>query len=346
MKKLTLLTLVIVNSVLGLAQTGGEHTFSFLELGYNARANALGTDFIAVKDDDVNLGVINPSLLNSGMHHKLGFNHAFMAGGINYGMLSYAQSINESSTFSGHLRYVSYGEMIRRDEAGLEQGTFSAGDFVFGGGLGKQLNEKISVGANLNIIYSQLESFSSLGLSIDLAANYKLGSDDRTLLTVLVRNAGLQLKSYTEKNREPLRADAQLGISHKLAHAPFRFSLVAHDLNRWDLSYNDPNAVATIDPIKNDTIQPETAGFGNKLARHFTFQVEAILGKSLHIRTAFDVQRRLEMAIETRPGLSGFSFGIGMYFKRFSLDYGLNIYSQAGYTNMFTLTTNFDKWKK
>ncbi|MCE2744100.1 MAG: penicillin-binding protein, partial [Fluviicola sp.] len=43
------------------AQTGGTTTYSLLNLGYSARANALGTDFISVKDQDVNLGVSNPS---------------------------------------------------------------------------------------------------------------------------------------------------------------------------------------------------------------------------------------------------------------------------------------------
>jgi len=47
-----------------------------------------------------------------------------------------------------------------------------------------------------------------------------------------------------------------------------------------------------------------------------------------------------------RPGLAGFSLGAGLYFKRFSIDYGLSVFSKAGFNNMLTLTTNFDKWKK
>ncbi|SFT70296.1 hypothetical protein SAMN05216474_1919 [Lishizhenia tianjinensis] len=346
MKKIFALTTILFAASTLFAQTGGEHVYSFLNLGYNARANALGNDFIAVQDEDINLGVINPSLLNKGMHHQLGFNHGFLAGGINYGMVSFGQSLKDDLTLSTHLRYVSYVEMSRRDEFGIEQGTFSANDFALGAGLARVLNPRISVGANFNMIYSQLDTYSSFGLGIDLGANYKIGTEDRTMLTVLVKNAGAQLKSYTSKNREALRTDAQVAISHKLAHAPFRFSLVAHDLNRWDLSYFDPSQAESIDAISGDTLVDTGANFLGKLSHHFTFQLEALFGDHVHVRAAFDVHRRYIMAVETRPGLAGFSFGAGFYFKRFSLDYGLNIYSQAGYSNMFTLTTNLDRWKK
>lgn len=56
MKKKLALSLLLILTYGAFAQTGGEHTYSFLNLGYNARANALGNDFIAVLDEDVNLG--------------------------------------------------------------------------------------------------------------------------------------------------------------------------------------------------------------------------------------------------------------------------------------------------
>lgn len=344
--KVVLLFLVLTITFTGFAQTGGNNVFSFLDLGFNARANGLGTDFITVKDKDVNLSVTNPSLLNEKMDNTLGINQAFLAGGINYGMLAYAKHYEDLGTFSGHLRYVAYGSMVRRDESGIDQGEFSAGDFVLGAGYGRQLNQKVSVGANFNFIYSQLESFSSLGIGIDLAGNIELGNDNRTLITALIKNFGVQLKTYTDDNRESLRPDFQIGIAHKLAYAPFRFSLLSHSLNTWDLSYNDPNLEPTVDPFTQELVEPETAGFGEKIARHLTFQVEAILGEKIHLRTAFDYNKRRELRLESRPGIAGLSFGAGFYFQRFSIDYGFSIFSQAGYNNMLTLATDLNKWKR
>ncbi|MBI1837291.1 MAG: hypothetical protein HYR91_08510 [Flavobacteriia bacterium] len=52
------------------------------------------------------------------------------------------------------------------------------------------------------------------------------------------------------------------------------------------------------------------------------------------------------MKVNTHPGAAGFSFGIGLYFKRISIDYGFKIFSKAGFNNMLTLTTDLSKWKK
>jgi predicted NAD/FAD-binding protein len=52
------------------------------------------------------------------------------------------------------------------------------------------------------------------------------------------------------------------------------------------------------------------------------------------------------MSVTSKQGLAGFSAGIGLYFKRFSVDYGFIVYSSAGYNNLLTLTTNLDKWRK
>ena len=327
------------------AQTGGTTTYSLLNLGYSARANALGTDFISVKDQDINLGVSNPSLYNTKMNKSMGINQALLAGGINYGMFTYARDLKKIGTFAGHLRYIDYGKMERTDVNGAKLGNFTPSEYILGAGLGRQLNPELSIGANVNLIYSQLESYNSFGASLDLAGTYT-NEKHNLLVTALVKNAGVQFKSYISKSRAPLPAEFQMAISHKLEHAPFRFSILAHHLNTWNIAYIDPNLKPTIDALTGDTIAVKYPGFGSKLFQHFTFQTEILLGKSLHVRGAFDYHKRQEMKLDNRPGAAGFSFGIGMYFKRISIDYGFAIFSKAGFNNMLTLTTDLSKWKK
>jgi len=334
-----------VLSFFGFSQTGGENVFPFLDLGYNARANGLGGDFISVMDKDINLGVSNPSLLNSQMHNTIGFNQALLAGGINHGMIAYGRDFKDYGTGSLHLRYVAYGQMDRTDVNGETIGTFSAGDFILGAGFGRQLNPRISVGANVNVILSQLESFTSFGIALDLAGTFR-SENERTTITAMIRNAGYQLSTYTTNDRAPLPTQALMAVSHKLEHAPFRVSVIAHHLNQWDLTYTDPSLQPTIDPLTGDEVPVPVAGFGEKLARHFIVQLEMLAGEAVHIRMAFDYHRRREMLVQQRPGMGGFSFGTGLNFKRFSVDYGVLIFSSAGFNNMLTLTTNFDKWKK
>jgi hypothetical protein len=328
-----------------IAQIGGNQTFQFLNLPYNARSAALGNDFITVRDQDLNLGVQNPSLYNSKMDKKFGFNQAILASGINYGMLNYARSIDTIHTISANIRYVNYGNMDRMNEAGVNIGSFNAADFIIGVGASKSLNKQMSIGTNVNLIYSQLDNVSSFGIGVDFAAAYQF-DNELTFLTVVAKNVGYQLKSYQKGNRYQLPTEAQIGISHKLKHAPFRFSILFHQLNKFDLTYNDLKKKREIDPLTGDTLPLKRASFIEKTFRHLTYQVEILLGKNLHLRAAFDYHRRQELKVTERPGIAGFSFGVGMYFKRFSLDYGLIAFSAAGYSNLLTLNLNLDKLKR
>ena len=62
MKKISLLLICCVTSYT-FAQIGGTYAFPFLNLTYNARAAGLGNQFITAKDNDINIGISNPSLL-------------------------------------------------------------------------------------------------------------------------------------------------------------------------------------------------------------------------------------------------------------------------------------------
>lgn len=344
MKKVIFLSCLLV-SALSFSQIGGNFAFPILNMAFDARSNGLGTNFITAFDQDINIGVNNPSLYNSSMHNQASFSHGFLPSGVNFGMASYGRKMSEKFHSAAHIRYVSYGAQDRMDELGQEIGKFHPGDFILGVGTSYQLNPKFQVGGNFNFLLSQLDRYVALGSSIDLGATY-YEEKNNLLVTVVAKNVGYEFKNYTKTKRSNLPVDLQLGISHKLKHAPFRFSLLMHHLNKWNLSYYDPNTKPTYDPLTNDTIFAKPDNFGIKLAQHFTFQAEIIFGKVVHIRAAFDVYRRTTLAVKNRPGMAGFSFGAGLYFKRFSLDYGMNFYYAAGMQNMFTLSTNLDQWKK
>lgn len=326
------------------AQMGGQQSFALLGLEYNARSAGLGGNFITAKDQDINLAVTNPSLLNEKMHKSISVNHAFHAGGINYGGFSYGHQLKENHLISAHVRYVSYGAMSRTDKNGTQMGEFSPFEYILGAGYGYQLNPRISVGANLNLIGSHLETYNSYGASVDLAGTYQ-NEKESILVTAVYKNVGTQFNIYAEK-RAPLPANFLLGFSFKLKHAPFRFSILAHHLNKWDLSYTDPSAKPQTDLLTGEIIPVKRAGFLQKLAQHFTYQVEIIASKNLHFRAGFDYYRRQSLKLEAKPGIAGFTFGVGFYFKRFSFDYGLAIYSKAGFNNMLTISSNIGKMKK
>ena len=343
--KIKLLFFFCVSFMTASAQTGGTHAFPFLDLVYNARSAGLGGDFITGYGKDLNMGIENPALLNERMNKAISINEALLSGGIHYGMFNYGFNLNDYGTVSSYIKYVHYGKFERTNINGTSAGTFSPFEMIAGAGFGRQLNPRISVGGNANILYSQLESYSALGASIDIAGAFK-DEDKGYIITALAKNVGMQFKSHTSGNRASLPVEFQLAGAYKLPHAPFRFTLLAHHLNNWDITYNDPDLQPTLDPLTGDSIPVQRPGFFGKLSRHFSYQLEVLVSKNIHLRTGFDFHRRREMALEQRPGAAGLSFGLGLYFKKFSLDYGFMMYSQSGFNNMLTISSNVSNWRK
>ncbi len=344
MKKIALLLSTILCFGFGFSQNGGEHTYQFLDLDFNSRSMALGGDFALANDGDINIAVANPASINDKMDKHLSLNHAIFPSGINYGQVVYGKN-TKYGMFTGHLRYVSYGRFKRTNEQGIEEGKFTAGDYATGIGYGYQLNKYFSIGGNFNLIFSHLESYTSFGVSADMVAQFY---DEKSNITavLIAKNFGYQLKSYTKKNHEPLPVELLAGISYKFAHAPFSLSMMAHDLTRWDLSYNIPGAQPTIDVLTGDTIPVPKASFVEKTFRHLNFGIEILPTKNFSIRLGYNFNRRKSLGVVGRMGVGGFSAGVGFKIKKFEFDYALAVYSSAGASNMFTITTNFNEWKK
>lgn len=332
-------------SAFGWSQPGGLNTYNFLDLPTNARTLALGGHFIGIRDADLNLSLCNPALLNKEQHHQLAFNNALLPGRAHLGSLVYGRTLNNDIQALAALRFLNYGQMVMRDETGQEIGTFNPGDFDLVVGFSKPMTPKWNIGLQTHFLYSQIDIYKSIALALDFGASY-VNEDKDLTAAFLVRNAGIEIKPYVKKNRYPLPLDLQASLSKKLAHAPFRFTLLGHHLNRWDITYFDPNTPPSIDAISGDTVAVKSPNFVEKAAHHLTYQLEILLTKNFHIRTAFDYHDRRMMRLEQRPGLSGFSFGVGMWFKRFSIDYGLGVISAAGTQHMLSLRTPLSAWKR
>lgn len=344
MKKLLVLSILLA-SVNTYAQMGGNYSFGYLNLPFSARNLALGGDFIGISDQDITSSALNPALLNKEHHKQIAFNQALMAGGIKASMLNFGWNYKDKIRTGVNLRYIGYGGFIRTDEYGTEIGDFHPFDYDLSFSGAKPMTPHWTVGASLRMISSKIDIYKALGLSLDMGAHYQ--NEDKLLwASFLVKNAGFQIKGYNKGVHSPLPVQVQASISKKLAHAPFRFSLVGHHLNTWDLTYNDPNAQPTIDALTGDTIPVPRANGIEKAARHLSYQAEILLGKNLHVNAGFDYHQRREMRLVSKPGMAGFSFGVSMWFKRIMVDYGFGIVSSAGFQHMITLQTNLDQWRR
>lgn len=339
----TIITVLLLLLFLpGMAQKGGESTYSFLGLTTSARVAALGGELVSLKDDDLNMVFHNPGLLTAGMHNNLSLNYVNYFAGVNYGYASYGYSREGIGNFAAGMHYVNYGTFDRTDELGELQGTFRASEYAMNLVYSRSfLDTSLTVGVNLKPIFSSLEQYTSWGIALDVGASYYLPSS-LTTFGVVFKNMGTQITSYTGR-RESLPFEIQAGITQGLAHAPFRFSVTFQHLERWDLSYTvteDENPIFS----GNEADQSGFDIFADNLMRHLVFGTEFLLGKNFHVDLGYNYKRRKEMMVTARPGMVGFSWGFGFRVSKFHIAYGRASYHLAGGTNIFSLTTNLSEF--
>lgn len=328
------------------AQIGGDNVYEFVNLSNAARVTALGGSVITVADGDLSLGWQNPAALNAEMHHGLSFNHSFMLGGIQHGFASYGYHLKPwNTTLHAGVQYVTYGEFNATDPTGMQTGNFEASEYAVVLGAGRQLYERLAVGANLKIISSQLESYRSVGMLGDLSALYQDTASNLSLGLVF-RNFGGQLTTYQPDNSEAIPFDIQLGLSKRLRYLPFRFTVIYHNLNRWNILYDDPNTEETVLFINEGEEPPSDNLFLDNLFRHFIFSGEFLFGKKevFRVQVGYNHLRKRELSVDNYRSLAGFSFGFGMKIKRIRIDYGRGTYHLAGGLNHFSISTNLHEF--
>lgn len=321
------------------AQLGGSTVFRVLDIPSSARVSALGGNQIAVFDNDLNLGIFNPGLLNKGMGHQAALSYLPYFDGINIGYASYAQHFDSiGATFSGTIQYVDYGSFLRTEADGTELGTFRAGEYVFQLGGAMPVDSLFTVGANVKFITSNLDVYTSSGVAVDVGGSFVKRSMGLTV-GALLRNIGYQTSSFNGE-REKLPFQFQLGATYKFRHAPFRLGLMLENLQQWDLTYEDPNQPVQIDPTTGEAIVKKVTN-AEKAMLHVIGNAEIILSENLMVRLGYNHRRRKEMTISERPGITGMSFGVGLKVSKLHISYGYSRLHLAGASNTITLAMRF-----
>lgn len=333
------LLLFFVITITASAQIGGNSAFEVLNLTSSARIAAMGGDFLTVSDNDINLVAKNPSLISPDIHNHLGVSYVDYYAKTNWGHATYSRNFEKLGSFAATMEYLSYGKFEGADVSGQKTGNFYAGEFMLNLGWGRQLDSSFTIGSNLKFINSSNESYHSFGIAVDVAGSYS--SDDRSFTaSFIAKNIGRQIVSYSGGNIEPLPFELQLGLSKKLAHLPFRYSILVNHLEKWDLRYDDPS-IAKIDPITGEQLNENGFEvFADNLMRHIVIGGELVLSKNFSLRAGYNYRRRQELKVDTKVSTVGFSWGFGIRVSKFHLNYARSTYHLAGSPNYISLTTN------
>jgi hypothetical protein len=326
-------------------QTGGR-AYQFLEMTNSARIAGIGGTAASNNDDDLNFSFHNPSLLNSDMHHRLVLNYVDYYAGINYGYASFAVKMPKKGTFAGGVHYLNYGKFQGADENGNLTGTFRAADYSFNFYWALPLDSMLTAGIAVKSIYSDLESYKSTAVAFDIGISYNNPGKNFSA-GLVVRNAGLQVSAYYPfGDREPMPFNIMAGITQGLAYAPLKFYITAEHLEKWDLTYEIENEGTASDYLESPQKKGTFDVFFDRFMRHIVAGAEFQPGKNLVFRAGYNYRRRQEMKISSKPGMVGFSWGIGMKISRFRIDYARSSWHLAGGINYFSLSLNLDEFGK
>ena len=319
------------------AHDGAHGAFIFINVEHSPRIEALGGNAIAVFDSDVSLSQTTPSLLNQAMHNKLAFTFGDYFSDINLLSFSYARIFRGLGTIGVSLKAINYGEFYRNDAAGYNQGYFSANDQVLTFGIGKRIHDKLSVGANLNLLNANYDTYVSFALLSNISTTY-FNSEKRFTATLLLKNIGRQLNSYTSHNeRTPF--EIQFALSKELAHLPFRYHISYNNINNFDIKSHYKLREQT--NIDTGELEIKEESIAKTVLRHIIIGGEFNpFRKSLFIRGGFNFQRRFDLSIVSRPAMVGFSWGLGFRVSKYYFDYSRSSYHLSGVPNNFSIATN------
>ena len=312
-------------------------SFSFLNTEISSRSLAMGGDLISIYDNDILLAQKTPSILNADMNNELGFSFVDYFSDISLVSFNYAKNFKKIGCLSLGFISADYGDFTSTNEVGEQDLSFSASDQIINFGFARKINQKINLGFNINFLNSSYERYQSSSITSNISTTY-YSSENNINSTLLFKNIGRQIKGYTSLT-EKIPFEIQFGISKKLEHLPFRYSIVLNNLNKFDIS----NDYSLNSFTNNESLEIELVdeSFAKTILRHIIISGELnLFNDNLYLRGGFNFQRRFNMTIDSYGGLVGFSFGVGMKVSKINLSYSRSSYHLSGQLNSFSFSTN------
>jgi hypothetical protein len=329
------------------AQVGGLYPYKFMEYMLPARQAGLGGGLIAVRDNDPSLIMHNPSTIVPKFSTSLMVNAADYFTHAGYGSAMYSHTFNKVGSFAAEVRYVGYGQLPYTDEIGNEYGTFSCNDVGLTLGWGRQLDSCFSIGANLKMMYSGLESYSSFGMAVDVAGSY-YNEKNKIALALLVKNIGGELKPYVAEKHNLTPFDIQIAFSQRLKFIPVRYHISLHSLYKWKMAYVGPDdPLLEVDAMSGKPKYPSKFKQGvNNFFQHINFGLEIIPVKYLSLFVSYNYNQNREMRITQRKSMAGFAYGFQIDIKSIQFGFARSHYAIGANPMFFTFALNIGELSK
>ncbi len=312
-------------------------TFKFLNIATSSRHNYLGKAAIATFDENIDIGLANPALIQFNTKGKLMASSALYFTSV-YGNVAYSHNNYKFDIpFIVGVNFISYGKQIRTDVDGNILGEFFPNELSIYLAASKTYKH-YTFGLNTKLAYGNYYSAQIAGIAADFSMLYR--DLDRDLYaTILLKNIGYQFIGMSTINAS-MPFDIQLALSKRLKHLPFRFTIMAQDFHSWSETNTDTDY--GIWPLnryysKNEMDIPTT------ILSHFVFGGEIYLGKVIKIGASYDVKKSIEGRFEQFRGLNGLALGCGVYTKKYDFGYSYSKITPISVSHQFTFSMNMNE---
>lgn len=308
-----ILAILLIIPLFGLCAQDGQSAYSFLQLPTSAYVAALGGTNVSLVNQENSAAYQNPALLSHSSDKQLSLMYMNYVSDVNAGSVMYSKAASARADWAIGMFYCGYGSFKETNEVNETLGTFTAKDMALSGIYSYKLTDEWSGGITGKAIYSTFADYTSFVMGVDLGLNYYNESHSFSLGMAL-KNLGGQIVRYN-KVYESLPFDAQIGVSKKLAHAPFRFHITLHYLTQWDMSLHRSTDAST----STQTYTGGSDSFLKTLSKHCVPGLDVLLSRNFYVALAYNPKPADDFLLTTQKGMQGFSIGTGVKVKRFNV---------------------------
>lgn len=309
--KFVILTLTICVGLMAENELAGTTGFAFLKVNYSARATAMGNAYTGLSNG-ADAVFFNPAGLDQIINPELAISYMNYFDGIQTGAVSYTRKLNSTTHIATFIKYMNSSETrTLSDESGQylgEDGTFGFSNMVLGVSGSRFINQYITIGANLKFLLDILDENSASAIAADIGLLHQT-TNENLKLGVTFRNFGKQLTSYTESDySENLPNIISVGFSYH----PVEKIYATFDINK-----------------------PLVGEYSAKAGAEY--QVHNLLA----LRAGYKSNAKDWKAGGDWEAISGLSFGMGINWKTYVLDYAVASYGDLGFINNITVSYRF-----
>jgi hypothetical protein len=318
-----------VGQAAALDADAGTAGFAFLKIAQNARLVSMGSAAVGEASDAAAFQ-INPAGLAQQRRRTWSATYSNLYADVQSGFVSYSMPVESETVVGASLTYLTSTGIPRRGQFNEDLGTYSFSDIALALSVGTRLlggpdtlapelpelkrrmrirEFHLDAGVSLRGIYEKLDTYSANGVSVDLGLLAHL-PDDRTRIGLSLTHLGSQTSGFGDAT-DGLPTALITGFRHRLRGAPL---LVVADMSI---------------PADNKI----RFGVGGEL----TLGGSKSEAAPLALRVGYNTQGRDLRTTADDSGIAGLSFGAGLHWRVYRLDYSYTPGLGLGTLHRFTL---------